>query len=502
MNYCAHCGTPAGVSDKFCGKCGAQANVGEAAFIEQRAEFPKAPDDEEELKIFVGKKYEYFRKKWMATDAVSSNRSWNWAGFFLNLYWLTYRKMYGYAAIFLSISWFLEILLAAGRTTHSITLIIFSVILSIFSATILGLYGNALYRRHANKKIASVTAEHGVAARAGVLSRRGGTNIVAALLLAVGYACSTIFFDNFTPAFITSFQTSFAESYTRTSAQETSSPPPAVAATPVTTTEQVAAQAASDAAVVVAQSAAPSIPAQVDQAASSSTPETMPVSNKIDTSQPAGQTITSQNAASGYQQYKTASENTEPQTDTTNCATAIGCAKAMLVFAKSENLAGAMQAASTVDSFTKPQRGDRATARKLNQDGLAALNASNPDEAVKLLVEANQADPGDEEIISNLAYAYSADGQLAKSEDTAVLALSLNPRRTSVWAPLAVTLAKEGRGDQAVEAMWLAFQFSGDKQKTLSFIDARLAAESDPAVLKMYTESKAWLTQNQRPAFN
>ncbi|WP_343669118.1 hypothetical protein [Paraburkholderia heleia] len=235
---------------------------------------------------------------------------------------------------------------------------------------------------------------------------------------------------------------------------------------------------------------------QTDQA------NTAQVSNHVDTSQPVAQTMTNQQATSVYQQYKAASENTQPQTDTANCTTATDCAKAMLGFAKSENLAGAMQAASTIDSLTKPERGDKATARKLDQDGLAALKASNASDAVKLFAQAHDADPGDEEVISNLAYAYSADEQLAKSEDTAVLALSLNPRRTSVWAPLAVTLAKEGHPDQAVEAMWLAFQFSGDKQKTLSFIDTRLADERDPAVLKMYTESKAWLTENKKPKFN
>lgn len=192
---------------------------------------------------------------------------------------------------------------------------------------------------------------------------------------------------------------------------------------------------------------------------------TAQVSNHVDTSQPVAQTMTNQQAASAYQIYKAASENAQPQANAAACTTAADCAKAMLGFAKSENLAGAMQAASTIDSLTKPQRGDRATARKLDQDGLAALKASNANDAVQLFAQAHDADPGDEEIISNLAYAYSADEQLAKSEDTAVLALSLNPRRTSVWAPLAVTLAKEGRQDQAVEAMWLAFQFSGDKQK-------------------------------------
>jgi len=185
-----------------------------------------------------------------------------------------------------------------------------------------------------------------------------------------------------------------------------------------------------------------------------------------------------------------------------NCTTTVACAKAMLVFASSENLAGAMEAAKAIDSFPKPRRGERSAARKLNQDGLSAINASRPADAVKLLEQANQADPGDEEVISNLAYAYAVDGQLAKSEDTAVVALALNPRRTNVWAPLAVTLAKENRLDQATEAMWLAYQFSADKQKTLNFIDSRLASETDPAVIKMYTSSKVWLTENIRPDFH
>ncbi|WP_179401216.1 tetratricopeptide repeat protein [Burkholderia guangdongensis] len=186
---------------------------------------------------------------------------------------------------------------------------------------------------------------------------------------------------------------------------------------------------------------------------------------------------------------------------TATCATAVDCAKTMLAFAKSENLAGAMQAANTIDSLSKPTRGDKAVARKFNVDALNALKDSRPDDAVKLLTQANQTDPGDVEIVSNLSYAYAADGQLAKSEDTAVLALTLNPRRTSVWAPLAVTIAKEHRPDQALEAMWLAYQFSSDKQRTLNFITSKLSEEKDPEVINMYAASKAWFTENRRPNF-
>ncbi|QIE29781.1 hypothetical protein SBC2_78570 (plasmid) [Caballeronia sp. SBC2] len=185
-----------------------------------------------------------------------------------------------------------------------------------------------------------------------------------------------------------------------------------------------------------------------------------------------------------------------------SCDTALLCAKDMLNFARSENLAGAMQAASAIDALAKPARGDRANARKLNQMGLAAFSESKTDDAVHLLEQANRLDPGDEEIISNLAYAYAMNGQLAQSEDTAVLALALNPRRTSIWAPLAVTLQEEKRPDQAIEAMWLAYQFSADKQKTLAFIDSHITSERDPDVKSLYERSKAWFVENQKPSLN
>jgi hypothetical protein len=47
--------------------------------------------------------------------------------------------------------------------------------------------------------------------------------------------------------------------------------------------------------------------------------------------------------------------------------------------------------------------------------------------------------------------------------------------------------------------MWLAYQFSTDKAKTLSFIHRKLSSETDPAVLKMYASSAAWFEQNKTP---
>src|SRR6516225_1247603 len=57
--------------------------------------------------------------------------------------------------------------------------------------------------------------------------------------------------------------------------------------------------------------------------------------------------------------------------------------------------------------------------------------------------------------------------------NAANIGLTLNPRRTSIWAPLAVTFTKMQDRTRALEAMWLAYQFSADKQKTLDFLNTR-----------------------------
>jgi tetratricopeptide (TPR) repeat protein len=185
-----------------------------------------------------------------------------------------------------------------------------------------------------------------------------------------------------------------------------------------------------------------------------------------------------------------------------NCDTPSACYRSMLDAGKLGDLAAAMNLSQRLDSLPKPSRGDRKAAREANKLGLDALSASRPAEAVRNLLTASIADPADVEAISNLAYAYAAAGDNQRAENAAITALALSSRRTSVWAPLAVTLSKEGRAYDALSAMWLALQFSSDKQKSLSFIDTRIDAESDPATKLMYQQSKAWFVEDKKPSFN
>jgi hypothetical protein len=193
------------------------------------------------------------------------------------------------------------------------------------------------------------------------------------------------------------------------------------------------------------------------------------------------------------------SQTPDSPMQTETCATAGACVVQMLTAAHSENLVAAMAAATNMSSLPRPLRGDRSAARKLNVEGLAALNANNANGAVQLFSSAAAADPSDEEVQSNLAYAYSVAGDFVQSVGAATVALTINPRRMSVWAPLAVTFTKMHDRQHGLDAMWLAYQFSGDKQKTLSFLNDRLKVENDPAVLQMYTDSIAWFAENKKP---
>ena len=50
--------------------------------------------DEDIVRDFVQKNADYYLSKWKAMADSGSTISWNWAGFFLNVYWMMYRKMY------------------------------------------------------------------------------------------------------------------------------------------------------------------------------------------------------------------------------------------------------------------------------------------------------------------------------------------------------------------------------------------------------------------------
>ncbi|MGM9936417.1 MAG: RING finger protein [Candidatus Ornithomonoglobus sp.] len=89
----------------------------------------------------------YYDQKFSMMNMSGKHISWNWASFFLGAYWMMYRKMYLNTLFLVLISW-------------AITFICFIPIVGWFIGGILaialwvcmGMFGNAIYKRHIEKK--------------------------------------------------------------------------------------------------------------------------------------------------------------------------------------------------------------------------------------------------------------------------------------------------------------------------------------------------------------
>jgi hypothetical protein len=145
-------------------------------------------------------------------------------------------------------------------------------------------------------------------------------------------------------------------------------------------------------------------------------------------------------------------------------------------------------AASRIDGFAKPQRGDRKTARALNERGLNEFKNSNYASAVDILKQAATADPADVEIQSNLAFvALRADRSQIALEAVSV-ALKINPRRTSSWVSLSEFFILSAKNTAATRAMLLAYEFSANKEKSLAFFEDKANTAERPEMRPVYKE--------------
>jgi hypothetical protein len=144
---------------------------------------------ETELRAFVGPKFDYYLRKWgPKLEDPSADCGMNWAAFFLSGFWFPYRKMYAATFILYGVSLALAILqqvvfvavIGAETVPPGVGLI-----MNVAVALVCGLYGNAWYLAHTQRKIAEAHAQgyqgdhlmyH--------LARKGGTSLAASLGLA------------------------------------------------------------------------------------------------------------------------------------------------------------------------------------------------------------------------------------------------------------------------------------------------------------------------------
>jgi hypothetical protein len=147
---------------------------------------PAAPidaDHEQLARAYIGPNADYYLGKWRQIAANGKPNSWNWASFFLNAFWLAYRRMWMPALATLGAIFALQLaglfIPALGKLTAA---------LSLGVCAFIGWRGNALYRAQTDRAVAQAGAmSQDRNGQTAWLQAQGGVGLPAALGLAAGF---------------------------------------------------------------------------------------------------------------------------------------------------------------------------------------------------------------------------------------------------------------------------------------------------------------------------
>lgn len=118
----------------------------------------------DEITLFIQNNENFYKRKFKKMDDTGKSVSWNWAAFFMGIYWMVYRKMYFKAGAFLLLS------MVASYTPYIGNILNLCVLFGI------AVYANALYKDHVEnsiKKVSILFPEK----KEEALEKIGGTNL-------------------------------------------------------------------------------------------------------------------------------------------------------------------------------------------------------------------------------------------------------------------------------------------------------------------------------------
>ena len=138
------------------------------------------------------------------------------------------------------------------------------------------------------------------------------------------------------------------------------------------------------------------------------------------------------------------------------------------------------EAKGLLEQLTKPVSGDRKVARSLNERGLEFFNKENYLDAIEFFKQAISFDSADIEVRNNYVYALAKAKKTAEAEREAGILLTYAPGRSSGWANLGEIYADKGQATLAASALVVAFQFSSNKDKSLTYLKEKSAAADNP----------------------
>ena len=146
---------------------------------------------EQEARLFVGKKSDYYIKKWGTAKESGKNLGMNWPGFLFSLFWLGYRKMY------LNVFYFLCGFFVLDIAQYFIPIDIYRVV-GTTTSMLIGVMGNLLYYKHMKKKNDSIKEQYNDITIERKIIDIGGASWVGvgiSILMLLGYMCLTVGID-------------------------------------------------------------------------------------------------------------------------------------------------------------------------------------------------------------------------------------------------------------------------------------------------------------------
>ena len=128
----------------------------------------------DEITLFIQNNENFYKRKFKKMDETGKSVSWNWAAFFMGIYWMVYRKMYFKAGAFLLLS------MVASYTPYIGNILNLCVLFGI------AVYANALYKDHVEnsiKKVSILFPEK----KEEALEKIGGTNLTMTIGIGVAH---------------------------------------------------------------------------------------------------------------------------------------------------------------------------------------------------------------------------------------------------------------------------------------------------------------------------
>lgn len=160
--FCSRCGSPLTPESVFCSKCGAPIIVAQPQtqnIYSQKinevaskvsSELKAVMNDfktndylDPEIERYIGSKKEYYLEVFNVLKSQKKYISWNWCAFLISPFWCLYRKMYIQGAVILGIDFVLTLI--GG---------VFSSILSIAVAAVIGVFANYFYMYDLEQRMA------------------------------------------------------------------------------------------------------------------------------------------------------------------------------------------------------------------------------------------------------------------------------------------------------------------------------------------------------------